>query len=783
MAGYTVKVTIEYTHPPVWRRIVLPEGITFYSLHRILQTVFGWDGDHLHDFRTSDGICISLPEARTSGSELSEDATTIDDFLKSGRWIRYTYDFGDDWRHKIVFEKEDPAYDKRYAAVLKAKGDNFMEDTPWDEADSNRKPFSITAANATLEKMPFSKKKTSKKQAEEIRLKDDQKKINDTLAAIQKLYKENGKTPKSNYEIIREIFSGTFDASELLSGAEPESIRFQNSSGDTASDEVAKTWGIFASAMQKMEERLPSGGTVKKKTSQKSSAPVKGYVQMTLPGLDEIMPKRTKALENGFPPEGYRVDIVQSEKTVQEMLAREDAKRLREFCKFSVVDPSALQGNVSKRKMAGLILDAFRQHPECLYYIFSIDQYKWIHLNCFSNAVNVPLPESFDAVGKLLNLGFAEIQYWMEGGIKVAEISVAADLASILPNEKGKKLKRSYNLIESNTRFLSDLLLLYGVAEIAEIFQLYPEHFERCSTLQDFLRFVYWHCRYNEFLFTGSIAGRKNIMVHPVFDPNVIVPLYLKHPDIPCKVFSDKSLWDLRDGYCCYSMQWESYFTNLTMRLQNRTANEIDSRITDTLRKVMEGCTLDEILAYCRNHLDIPDNTGMDEEISLWGIAMELAMETPLPLFHGYSRYEAMTQLGIDVNGISLFPVQGKKKRITKNTALTELSPEQQLELYNLYYGDDTTPEDYDQFMKEIGCSNYSVRYLKIEEWILRNDFIKAEEETKRLIKESGHQEFTALLNEIREYRELAADDDEEDGLLSDAELDALIDEMFRYPH
>ncbi|MCD7834781.1 MAG: hypothetical protein LUH00_12470, partial [Lachnospiraceae bacterium] len=559
-----------------------------------------------------------------------------------------------------------------------------------------------------------------------------------------------------------------------------ETIEIRDSSTDTAVDAAIKTWGAFASAMQEMESTASGAKTSGKKPSSK---PSKGYVQMTLPGFDEQKPERTKAVDSSFPPEGYRIDVIQSEKTAQEILSRENGKRLREFCKFSAVESSSLRGNVSKRKMAGLILDVFREHPECLYYIFSIDQYKWVHLNCFSNAVNVPLPESFDAVGKLLSLGFAEIQYWMEGGIKVAEISVAADLASILPDEKGKKLKRSYNLIEANARILKDLLTLYGGVKIDELFRLYPNHFECCDTLPDFLRFVYWHCRYNGFLFTGTNEHGENLMIHPVFEPSAIVMQSLKHPEIPCKIFSKEELGDLNGGYCCFSAPWGAYFANLTLHLQDQPAGEIDSRITDTLRKVMEGSTLDEILTSCRKHLGIPDHAGIDEEISLWETSMELAMETPLPLFHGYSRYEAMAQWNIDINGIELFPAQGKKKKITKNTALTELSPEQQLELYSLYYEDDTEPEDYDQFMKKIGCSNYSVRYLKIEEQMLRSDFIKAEEEAKLLIKESGHQEFAVLLDEMKEYRELAAEDYKEGGNFSDTELDALIEELFRHPH
>lgn len=43
-------------------------------------------------------------------------------------WIRYTYDFGDCWEHKIVLEKELEDFHERHAVLLKLKGEHFMED-------------------------------------------------------------------------------------------------------------------------------------------------------------------------------------------------------------------------------------------------------------------------------------------------------------------------------------------------------------------------------------------------------------------------------------------------------------------------------------------------------------------------------------------------------------------------------------------------------------------------------------------------------------------------------
>ena len=50
MSANIVKVTLEQTHPPVWRRIALPEKITYRDFHEILQIAFGWDNYHLHNF-------------------------------------------------------------------------------------------------------------------------------------------------------------------------------------------------------------------------------------------------------------------------------------------------------------------------------------------------------------------------------------------------------------------------------------------------------------------------------------------------------------------------------------------------------------------------------------------------------------------------------------------------------------------------------------------------------------------------------------------------------------
>jgi hypothetical protein len=80
-------------------------------LHEIIQILFDWDGYHMHDFRIpSDDILIEQDTGEDNFwnyGGYKENETLVDPFFRKYKWVRYTYDFGDDWRHKIMIEKID----------------------------------------------------------------------------------------------------------------------------------------------------------------------------------------------------------------------------------------------------------------------------------------------------------------------------------------------------------------------------------------------------------------------------------------------------------------------------------------------------------------------------------------------------------------------------------------------------------------------------------------------------------------------------------------------------
>lgn len=95
-------VSIEYIHPPIWRRVSVPESYTLHQLHRVLQVVFSRLDYHLYAFDVGKHR-FERPN-RESDAEKSTEFTLADLGLKAGQRFTYTYDFGDDWRHQVKVE-------------------------------------------------------------------------------------------------------------------------------------------------------------------------------------------------------------------------------------------------------------------------------------------------------------------------------------------------------------------------------------------------------------------------------------------------------------------------------------------------------------------------------------------------------------------------------------------------------------------------------------------------------------------------------------------------------
>jgi Plasmid pRiA4b ORF-3-like protein len=81
----------------------VPADISLHVLHEVLQTAFGWQNSHLHDFRVGD-IRFGMDDVEDELFLVDERAAPLGAVARAGSKLTYLYDFGDDWEHDIVVE-------------------------------------------------------------------------------------------------------------------------------------------------------------------------------------------------------------------------------------------------------------------------------------------------------------------------------------------------------------------------------------------------------------------------------------------------------------------------------------------------------------------------------------------------------------------------------------------------------------------------------------------------------------------------------------------------------
>jgi len=108
---FQFKISLQDISPTIWRRIQAPAKYSFWDMHVAIQDSMGWFDCHLHAFRLKKRhgrkmIEIGIPmEDFDEGTVLEGwDENISDYFLEPGMTASYDYDFGDSWRHDIVFE-------------------------------------------------------------------------------------------------------------------------------------------------------------------------------------------------------------------------------------------------------------------------------------------------------------------------------------------------------------------------------------------------------------------------------------------------------------------------------------------------------------------------------------------------------------------------------------------------------------------------------------------------------------------------------------------------------
>lgn len=150
MKLYLVKIALRGISPMVWRRLRIPGTVSLATLHKIIQLVFNWDNEYLHQFHIYGkdyGIWYD------GGPGFDDDAHKVylDDFkFDSGDKFTYEYNFFEHNIHDIRIEKIIESTNKAKNQVFCISGAGMPGITSSDITDLKVKLITAIAKIPTI---------------------------------------------------------------------------------------------------------------------------------------------------------------------------------------------------------------------------------------------------------------------------------------------------------------------------------------------------------------------------------------------------------------------------------------------------------------------------------------------------------------------------------------------------------------------------------------------------------------------------------------------------------
>lgn len=624
MAGYIFKITLENTHPPIWRRVVVPEKITFRDFHDIIQILFGWEGYHLHCFENYKyGFQIDCMEDMYAMPDMPEDKCLIDHFITELPWIRYTYDFGDDWNHKITYEKADPTYELRYASLIKYKGDNPMEDCggvgPWMTLTD----FGPEDTQIALEGLVIPKRRGSGK----------------------------GRSTKTNQirtsipvNPMEELFTQLFDdlrreRPELRNVSDDELMNFLVAAMNRAPGQEDND-GIYYNdpEVRRQMDLLDSG---KPFTIVRSKKKIHQHLaEMENQTLQDYLKYSRLEAEGMQPPQVLLADYLQEHvEILYYFFCREEMKELIDFCDYiksgETVPETGFESAIRKCLCLGLIRLTGKRKLK-LELCAEFDQV--MRRIDFDNLQSIydQLEEDIKTIG-LLVMAYAALSFER---FYLVYSKVA---------KKPMSQKNFERFIYWNGTMNSELTTFRN--------NLTGENYLTLPDMKPYLKYL----------------ERRDMACLFKVEPRVLSEIEIRK-------------W--RKGLNVAIPEWNEYLVGLEeFDLQMEGRAQAEEELFEQYAKIAAGMTMTELimgdLQLGHKYLDVTDDSTewLAWESDMWHMYAKLCVATPIIGLNGYSREQYAQSFHAPLDFIPLLEESALKKRITKNTRIHEFPRDIQMEM------------------------------------------------------------------------------------------------------
>lgn len=153
---YQLRIDLDGCKPPVWRRIVMGNHLSFAELHRIIQTLFSWQDQHIYQFVIGSDEIVG-PDLAYGTSTLKENGQKrasdeqLAVYLDEVKQFKYTYGLENPRKCTIKVEKVESIKDYPDAASLPTCL-KVVKEVPQEFSDGQSETAALTEAqiNAKL---------------------------------------------------------------------------------------------------------------------------------------------------------------------------------------------------------------------------------------------------------------------------------------------------------------------------------------------------------------------------------------------------------------------------------------------------------------------------------------------------------------------------------------------------------------------------------------------------------------------------------------------------------
>ena len=135
MEGIRLKVKLEGSKPPVWRKIIVPDKISLADLRDVIIAIFGLDGNERYWFGLPQERKYSIHGPELDGGvydkhdRFAADLCPLSPYLDDYSWIRYVHGEDTEDRYKVELKGYMDGYAQRTACIEGAKGGELPDST------------------------------------------------------------------------------------------------------------------------------------------------------------------------------------------------------------------------------------------------------------------------------------------------------------------------------------------------------------------------------------------------------------------------------------------------------------------------------------------------------------------------------------------------------------------------------------------------------------------------------------------------------------------------------